>query len=112
VIARELPASHWANPGQYSLTLYNSIFDELAHIEFRYRILSIYMTETHICLGLNNLNRDTFVILNPTSLAIERKFGQTLDISAPFYIFESDFTNFINVGQFYHLYLTKKYLKI
>lgn len=99
VVSQKLGANDWRELGKCVVVLYNSLMDECARCEFQHDVISIYMDEYRICIGLDYVHQ--FVLLNPLNLQIVQVFGQTFAVNEPFYIYESDFTNFINVMVFY-----------
>jgi hypothetical protein len=66
-------------------------------ILLRYDITSVYMDEKYVCIVLHYTNNNVITVMNSSNLDLLRSFGQTLEVESPFYIFESDFTNYINV---------------
>ena len=56
------------------------------------------MDAQFVCVSFCNQPRDVFSLLSSTNLDTLRTFGQTLVVNEPFYIYESDFTNYLNVN--------------
>ena len=86
--------NYFSKPDLCNNHFFNNIFGSA-------EISSIYMDSQFVCFGFCNQPRDVFSLLSSTYLDTLRTFGQTLVINEPFYIYESDFTNYLNVNDIF-----------
>jgi hypothetical protein len=86
------------NPAQgQRIELWSNNLEQQRTRGFPNDIVSLYMDSDSICVASANVNRNIYTFLN-YSLEVTQNFGQNLFVTDPFYIFHSDFCNYLQEG--------------